>query len=164
MVHFFFLYTKYSILNFNDLKSGEYFHFLAFIVYSILIVTMILWAPGPDLDVPDVILYEFLFFQIFFYCAKSLYYLRRRSHLISACDKRIRVMKVSSLYAINMGSVILFGSSFFGSHLLLFIGRQTLPSGFVSFIQVSITLVILIICFLNTETMTAKILEHDDFE
>ena len=73
-------------------------------------------------------------------------------------------MKQSFLYAINIGSAVLFLSSFLGSHILLVLGRQTLPSGFVLFIQVAITLIILIICFLNTETMTAKILEPDDFE
>ena len=161
---FLFLYTKYSASNFSHLKTREYFHFLPFMMYLFLIATSIVLPVVGDLDIPDLILYELLFFQIFFYCTKSLYFLKALPHLVSAPDKRVGMMKQSFLYAINICSTVLFLSSFLGSHLLLFLGNQTLPSGFISFIQVAITLVILIVCLLNTETMTAKIIEPDDLE
>jgi hypothetical protein len=156
---FLFLYVRSRILGLNGVERRSFWHFLPFVSYVLLVVLspMLTNESGSEgSELLDLLIYELLFLQIFWYCISALKFISSRQSLLTEeGDPDLGKMKIAFLRILVSVSIILFAASFIGTHIFMLIGFQ-LPFEFKYAIQIALCLLIFVIALLNTETMHAK--------
>jgi hypothetical protein len=157
---FLYLYVKSRIMGVQRVERPTYKHFLPFIIYTSVVMSSFLFSPPSGEEkqssgIVDIILYELLFVQIFWYAIATLIFIFRNNLRLLEEDKDLHKMKISFMKILVLLSIVLFMGSYLTTHIYL-IGSVKLPFMFNYAVQIALCSMIFIIALLNTETMHAK--------
>lgn len=154
-----YLYVKSRILMIRKVEFRDMKHLLPFLLYAIgIVATSFVQSGGGKSESAasvDIILYELLFIQIFWYFFKALLFIHRKKTLMAYEDEDVGKMDRAFLSILVIVSVLLFLGSYLMTHLYL-LGNTTLSFEFKSTVQIGLCCIIFMIALLNTETMYSK--------
>jgi hypothetical protein len=154
---FLLLYIKSRMVQSMIIERKEYIHFISFISYITLVITFSSASnSGESSGIIELIVYELLFIQIFWYCIAGLRMISRKKDLLTKeSDPDLIRMQISFLRILVVASMILFLTSYAATHVFMFTGYK-MPFEFKYAIQIGLCVLIFVIALLNTETMYAK--------
>lgn len=152
---FLLLYIKSRMVHSMIIERKDYIHFIAFTSYITLVIAFLAFG-NESSGIAELIVYELLFIQIFWYCIAGLLMIsRRKDLLIKESDPDLVRMQVSFLRILVVVSMTLFLSSYVATHVFMLTGYK-MPFEFKYAIQIGLCLLIFVIALLNTETMYTK--------
>jgi hypothetical protein len=141
-----FLYCKYRLCNKIQWNKSDTLHFLP----AVLLFIPMMAGPAPTIaedGTADIVLYLSFICQIFAYTLTSFFFVwKKKSRYISGSS--IQQFHLNFVFGLVISSLILFVYSF-GSTLLGFNDSMN----FKIFIQVFLSLIIIVIVFLNAEAL-----------
>lgn len=142
-----YFFVRSKALNHVFTVKHDYRHFLAFVIYVVVLLVSLI-IPTPPNDVVDLIVYELVFLHIFTYfflCARIL----SRAKEIRETNPTIKMRRIF-LVAVVFLSFGIFVSSWISTHFFVLTGSEITPS-FKMLVQVSLAFLIFCISLLKPE-------------
>ena len=150
-----FLYVRYTCLGKQVLAIKDLLHFIPAMLYVLLIMIQPTKSASANEDaLAEVVLYELFACQVVVYMLKAISIFRRSVSSANVDD--VVKMKYAFIKNLVLFSVILFGSSFVFTHMVLLTRTFPVQGAFQTYIQLGLTFMILLIAFLNTEMTQPK--------